>query len=36
MAGVINNKDSFEYFKNSGIRDIVTDEIKLASAILNT
>lgn len=34
MAGVINNKKGLKYFKNSGITDIVTDEISLASKIL--
>ena len=34
MAGVINNSEGLKYFKNSGITDIVTDEIKLASKIL--
>lgn len=34
MAGVINNKEGLEYFRNSGIKDIVTDEIELASRIL--
>jgi len=28
MAGVINNKTGFEYFKKAGIEDIVTDNIK--------
>lgn len=27
MAGVINRKESFEYFKQAGIRDIVTDNV---------
>lgn len=30
MAGVINNKTGFEYFKKAGIYDIVTDNIKEA------
>ena len=30
MAGVINKKDGFEYFKKAGIEDIVTDNIKEA------
>lgn len=34
MGGVINNKKGLNYFKNSGITDIVTDEIKLASEII--
>lgn len=34
MAGVISNKEGLEYFRNSGIKDIVTDEIELASRIL--
>lgn len=34
MAGVINNERGLKYFKNSGITDIVTDEIKLGSEII--
>lgn len=34
MAGVINNKEGIEYFKNAGITDVVTDEIELAKKIL--
>ncbi len=34
MAGVINNEKGLKYFKNSGITDIVTDEISLAVKIL--
>ena len=30
MAGVINNKTGFEYFKKAGIKDVVTDNIKEA------
>ncbi|MBI2031728.1 MAG: glycerophosphodiester phosphodiesterase [Candidatus Levybacteria bacterium] len=34
IAGVINDKKGLQYFKNAGITDIVTDELKLASRIL--
>ena len=36
MAGVINNKVGFEYFKKAGIEDIVTDTIKDAVSYFNT
>ena len=35
MAGVINNEKGLKYFKNSGITDIVTDEIKLALKVFS-
>jgi len=35
MAGVINNKTGFEYFKKAGIEDIVTDNIKEAVKYFN-
>lgn len=35
MAGVINNKTGFEYFKKAGIYDIVTDNIKEAISYFN-
>ena len=34
MAGVINNEKGLKYFRDAGITDIVTDEIKLAAEIL--
>ena len=36
FAGVINNEKGLRYFKNAGITDIVTDEIELATKILNS
>ena len=36
MAGVINNEKGLKYFKNSGITDVVTDEISIASKIFKT
>lgn len=36
MAGVINNEDGLTFFKNAGVTDIVTDEIKLAAKIINS
>jgi glycerophosphoryl diester phosphodiesterase len=35
MAGVINNERGLKYFKNAEIENIVTDEIQLASTILD-
>lgn len=36
MAGVINKKSGFEYFKKAGIEDIVTDNIKEAVSYFNS
>ncbi len=35
MAGVINNAEGINYFKNAGVSDIVTDEVELADKTLS-